>query len=126
MSRMNRCEDGTVSARQRHAHPRLYDAVAFRHSTDSIVVVSAVQRMRDRSNQQLRRVTRQHRVRVESDYVADVFQSARVADDGGERILRTSAHELVELRQLPALSLPSHPDVLLRIPQPRTMEKEKH
>src|SRR6476620_5740680 len=74
----------------------------------------------------MRRITRQHRIGVQRDDVADEFQPARIADDRCEGARSIAAHILIELRELASLSLPAHPDVLLRVPQSRPMEKEEH
>ena len=62
MPRVNRSKERSVRARQRHADTRLHDAIAFGHPADSFIVMRAVQRMRDRSHQQLRCIARQDRV----------------------------------------------------------------
>src|ERR1700741_4913650 len=126
MPGVNRSKHRSVSARQRYAYPWLHNAVAFGHPSDLLVVLRAVQRMRDRAHQQLRRIARQYRVRVERNYVTDETEPARVADDRRECIPRSAAKELVELSKLPALSLPSHPHILLRIPQTRAVKEKKH
>src|SRR5439155_16960793 len=77
-------------------------------------------------HQQLRCVTRQHGIRIKRDHVADELQPARVANDRAERVSRVAPQELVELGKLATLSLPTHPHVLLRIPETWTMEEEEH
>src|SRR3954468_1948826 len=81
--------------------------------------------MRDASDQELCRIARQDRVRIECYNVADERKPAGIANYCAERITRAPAQELVELRELAALALPAHPRALFRIPQARTMKQKK-
>ena len=82
--------------------------------------------MRNRSDEKLRRIPGQDRVRIERYDVAYESEPAGLANDRGERITRSPPQEFVELGELATLPFPAHPHVLLRIPQPRAMEKKKH
>ncbi len=82
-------------------------------------------------------VARELRVGVESDDVANCFESGDVADDGAEPVawavggvvavgmagLRPLAEQRIELRQLPALAFVPHPYLFLRIPAPWPMQE---
>src|SRR2546423_4846220 len=122
---MDRGEVRPVRTGERHAHARLYDSVTFGDTPNRRIVVRAVQRVRNRSYEQLGRVARQHGVGVQVDDVLNELEPARITDDRAERITCTAAEKPVELCELPAFSLPSHPDVLLGIPKSRPMEQKK-
>ena len=126
MSRVDRGKVGFVGARERHTDPRLDDPVPLGYASDLRIVVRAVERVRDRSDEQLRRISRQYRVRVECYDVTHEGEPARVADDRIERVSCSPPQEFVELGKLATLPLPAHPHILFRIPEPRTVKEKKH
>src|SRR5450759_3746277 len=126
MSRVDRGEVGFMRTRERHADPWLDDSVPLGDMSDIRIVVRAVERVRDRSDEKLRRVSRQHRVRVERYDVAYEREPARIADDRAKRVSRSPAQKFVELGELATLPLPAHPHVLVRIPEPLAVKEEKH
>ena len=69
-----------------------------------------------------RRVARQAGVGVERDAVADLRQDGQVADLDGGRV-RRAAQQAIELLDLAALALPSHPAAFLAIPLPGAVEE---
>src|SRR5258706_7898513 len=112
-----------MRTRQRHSDSRLNDSIASNDSPQLRIVFGAIQWMRNRTNQQLRRISRENRVGVERDYVLDSPKRRCVAYYCRERVRRLAAYESVELPELTSLSLPPHPHALLRIPESRTMEE---
>ena len=92
--------------------------------------------MRQSPDQRRRRVRREHGISVERDHVLHASQRvwvshidregvggpARVVDHG-TRGPTVRTQQTIELGQLPALSLPPHPDALLRIPAPGAVQK---
>ena len=84
MSGVNRSKDGLVRARERHSNSRLENSVALGQSRPIFgVVIRAVQRMRDRPDEQLRGISWKYRVRIERYDVAHRSEPARIADDCG-------------------------------------------
>jgi hypothetical protein len=98
-------------------------SVALGDTSDFLIVIRAVQWMRDRSDQKLRRVSGQYGVRIERYDVAYKSKPARVADDRRERVFRSSTQEFVELGELAPLSLPTHPYGVGRVPAPAAMQE---
>ena len=123
MPGMQRREARAVRARERDAHARLDDAVPRDDATTGRIVHRAIQWMRERTDQRRRRLRWQQRIGIECDDEAHLTDGRDVADDRRERFLRAAAQEAVELRELPALALPSHPHALLRIPAAGAMEQ---
>ena len=80
---------------------------------------------RDDANQVPGGVTRQARVAVERDAVAHLRQDRRVADGQDEAGVGGAAQQAVELLDLAALALPSHPEAFLLVPLARAMEQEE-
>jgi hypothetical protein len=80
--------------------------------------------MRDRSDQGARRADRKPRIGVERDDVAHQRRGPwRRAARRDEARARRPPQQLVELVELPALALPSHPLVLARIPATRAVKE---
>src|SRR2546423_2121379 len=115
-----------MCARQRDADSGLDDSVALRYATQRLIVVSAIQRVRDGADEQLGRVARQYRIRIEGYDVANELQPARITDDCRECVAGVATQIFVELGELAALALPTHPHVLFWIPQSRAMKEKKH
>jgi hypothetical protein len=114
-----------VRPRQTDRHARLQNAVAGGDPPLHRVVEGTVERVRHGADELPRRVARQLRIGVQSDHVPDVGQHRRVTDDERETVLGTRKQQRVQRCQLAALALVSHPDAVVRIPQPRAMEKEE-
>ena len=75
-----------VRAWEAHADAWLQDAVSFADPLLVFVVPRTIQRMRHRSHELPRRITRQLCIRVEGDHVLHVRQHLSLADDEGEAI----------------------------------------
>ncbi len=114
-----------VGARQVYGHARLQDAVAVGHDLLALVVVRAVQGMRQRADELAGRVARQLRVGIQRDHVLHLLQHRGRADDQRESLARAAAQQLIEVAELAALALIAHPEALLRIPAPRAMQEEE-
>src|SRR5215210_5748140 len=97
---MDGSKKGFVRARERHTNPRLDDPVALCNAADDGIVVRAIERVCNRTDEQLRHIARQHCVRVEGDDVPDELESAGVAHDCVKRTLSPTPQKLVELRKL--------------------------
>jgi hypothetical protein len=59
---VDRGKERLVRARERNSHPWLDYSVALGDTADFLILIRAVQWMRDRSDQKLGRVPRQYRV----------------------------------------------------------------
>ena len=111
--------------RQVDAHPRLEDAEPLDDPPLLRVEHRQIQRMRQRADEPTSRVADQHRVGVERDDEPGPRHLREVAaDDRVARILRP-LEQAVELRELPALPLPAHPDPLAGVPEPLPVEQEE-
>ncbi|MNS55652.1 hypothetical protein D3C72_884900 [compost metagenome] len=112
--------------RQRRRHPRLEDRIATSDPLQRGVEPGPVQRMRDLADQPQCGVSRQARVRVQRNDIADVRRYVRryaahrhMARVGG------TPQQAVQLVQLAALALPPHPDALARIEDAAPMKQEE-
>src|SRR5262245_15734408 len=79
--------------------------------------------MRHRADQPPGSVTRQLRIRVESDDILDVWQCTQMADDFRIAMPVAGAQKAIEVRQLAAFAFIAHPDLLLLVPSPWPMEQ---
>jgi hypothetical protein len=79
------------------------------------VVARAIERVRDRGGKRASGVAWQLRVGVERDHVLHAGQNFDRPDDGREPGT-IAAQRRVELLELAALALPSHPRAFARIP----------
>ncbi len=123
MPGVDRGEDRAIRARERHADARLEDAVAADHSSVYRIVNGTIERMRQCSHEERRRVGRKHGVGVESDDVPHAVERIDVAHDRRECVVPRASNESVEFREFAPLALPPHPDTLFRIPSPGTVEQ---
>ena len=112
-------------AGERDADTRLKNSIAGDDAAELLIVKRPVERMRHRADQLSRRIARQLRIGVERDYVSDIGEHVDVAGDHREAILRFAAQQCVELLELAALSLPTHPQLLVRVPSARPVEQEE-
>jgi hypothetical protein len=85
----------------------------------------AIERVCHRAHKGGRRRPWEYGVGVQRDDVAHIAQRPRVARHHRERVAGSAAQIAVELRQLAALSLPSHPRALGRVPEARPVEQKK-
>src|ERR1043166_10348238 len=76
------------------------------------------------ADQAVRRVSGELRVGVEGDHVLHSSQYGKISHFDGE-IIVLSAQEIIEVEQLPALPLPTHPCTLTRVVNTMAMEEEK-
>ena len=125
MSREDRRVARSIGAGQRHADARLHDAVAFHHPAKPCIEDGTVERMRHRANQRRCGVARQHGVGVKRDDVPHSVQPVCIALDRGKRLGPRAKHEAVELHELSALALPSHPDAVRGIAPARPQEQQE-
>ena len=119
-------EERAGRAHERHADPRLQDAVALDDPAErrdrtvgrfsGCVMMPISCRAASRGSA---------RVGVERDAVADVGQDREVADLDGEARVGGAAQQAVELLDLAALALPPHPPPLGRVPLTQAMEQEE-
>ena len=80
--------------------------------------------MGDRSHHAVRRSSRQLGIGVERDHEAELGKNREIPDLHGKTVVLVQ-QELIEIEQLSALALPSHPSSLARVVDPVAMEKEK-
>ena len=110
--------------RQRGRHAGLQYAVAFDNAALGLVEPRPVERMSHLADEPLDRVAWQARVGVEGDDKADIGgQRARGAVD--ERRVAGTAQQAIELMELAALALPSHPDALRFVPDAAPMQQQE-
>src|SRR5260370_22417312 len=82
--------------------------------------------MRHLADQPLRRTARHPGVRREGDYVANAGRHRRgTAIDCDEAGVSRAADQWIQLMQLAALALPSHPLPFRRVPHSSPMKQEK-
>jgi hypothetical protein len=118
-------EERARGAHERHADPRLQDAVALRDPADRGIERGAIERMRDDADELSGHAPGQPRVAVERDAVPDLRQHGQIADDGGEARVGGAAQQPIELLDLAALAFPSHPSTFAGVPLPQAMEEEE-
>ena len=112
--------------RQRRRHPRLQDGIALHDPTAGIVEARPIERVCHLADQPADRVTRQLRVGIESDDVADIG-----GDVGGGAVdidecrVPCPAQQSVQLVQLAAFTLPADPLPLSLVPDAATMQQEE-
>ena len=116
-------KDRARGARHRDADPGLQDAVAFRHPSRRAVDLRLIERVKRDADQGLGGVARQLRVGVERDAVPHVGQNRQVASGVSKSGVAGAAKQAVELLDLPALALPSHPHPFLLVPLAIAMEQ---
>ena len=102
---------------------RLEYAVAFGHPADHGIEARTIQGMRDGADEAAGAVGRQLRVGVERDNVPTPRDHTDVADLHVKRRVVMAQHQPVELFDLAALALPSHPSPGGRIQPPLTMQE---
>ena len=87
--------------------------------------VGAVERVSDDPDQLARHAARQPRVAVERDAVLDLRQDGQIADRHGEARVGGAAQQAVELLDLAALALPSHPQPFALVPLAQAVKQEE-
>ena len=108
-----------------HADAWLEDAVPFGDASELRVERRSIEGMRDHPNEFFRRITRQPRVAVERDAIADCRENAQISLGHDEARIRRASEQPVELFDLAALAFPPHPEVFPRIPLPLAMKEEE-
>ena len=119
---------GAAGARQADRHRGLQDAVAGNDTAREPIVLRAVERVRHRRHQRPRRIARQLGVGVEGDDELDAGQRSGIAHHARKARARRggdAAQQRVELGELAALALVTHPHPFLRVPAPRAVEEEE-
>ncbi len=114
-----------TGAGQAHAHTRLQDAVAGADPLPGRVVDRTVQRVRHGADELARGVARQLRVRIQGDHVFHAGQHRGGSDHQGESVAAALPQQAVQVRQLAALALVTHPDPVMGVPAARAMEQEE-
>ena len=114
--RRNGREARAMGAWQGYADSRLQYPVPVHDATECGIVPGPIERVGERAHERCRRIRRQHGIGVERDDVPHVAELRRVAADGRKGVRRPATQEPVEVPQLAALALPSHPDALPLVP----------
>ena len=127
LSAENAREERSIGPGEARHDARLQDPVSRRDAPLPGVVARTVQRMRHRADQLPSRIARQLGVGVERDHVLDAGERRDIADDRREALRRAlfAGEKRVQVAELPALALVTHPQPLPRIPQARAMEQEE-
>ena len=85
-----------------------------------------VERVRHGAHELPCRIARQLRVRVQSNHVPDFRKDRRRADDAGKAVPIAVAQQRVQVRELAALALLSHPQACSRIPTTGAVQQVEH
>ena len=130
ITRVHAREPRSIRARQADAHAWLQYAVPLGHPLGArwhagAIETRTVQRVCHHADELPRRVARQLRVGVERDHVLHVRQRRGVPDDEREGVRGAAAQEGIQVCELAALALVTHPDPLLRIPAPRAVKEKE-
>src|ERR1035441_3077652 len=80
--------------------------------------------MGERSHHSFGRLAREFSIGIKRDYETNSGQCREVANFDGEAI-KLLAHQVVEVHQFAALTLPTHPEPLARIVDAMAMEQEE-
>ena len=118
-------EQRAGSAHERHADARLENAVSVGDAADARVERGAIERVSHHADQLTSHASRKPGIAVERDAVLDLRQDAQVADRHGKARIGGAAQQPVELLDLPALALPSHPEPFTLVPLAQTVEQEE-
>src|SRR5438445_316594 len=102
-----------MRARQRDADARLGETEAAHDASALRIVLRAVERVGECADEEHGVARGQHGVSIERDDVSHTTNRGRVALDDGERTIGPAEYELIELSELAALPLPTHPHALL-------------
>src|SRR5919204_1475704 len=116
-------EQRALASRQRRRDPRLKDRVAVADAAGGRIEPRTVEWMRHGADEAIDGAARQASIGIERDHVADI--SRWLADVREEARVGRAAQQAIELVELPALALPSHPRVLGLIPQPAAVEEKE-
>ncbi|TMQ68583.1 MAG: hypothetical protein E6K81_16510, partial [Candidatus Eisenbacteria bacterium] len=109
--------------RHRDAHPGLEDRIALDDPPERGVEARAIERVLDHADQLTRRIARQAGIAVEREAVADARQDGRIAPPYGEARVGGAPQQPVELLDLAAFALPTHPHPLAAIPTAGAVEQ---
>ena len=123
VSRVHAREHRPRRAGHGHADARLQDAVALGDEPPHGIDLRPVERVKRDADERFRGIARQPRVAVERDAIADRRKHRQIADDVDEARVRGAAQEPVELFELAALPLPSHPALFALVPAALAMKE---
>ena len=112
-----------IDMRQRRRHARLHDPVPGDDQAALGIELRPVERMRHLADQVPGRLSRDARVGVERDDVAD--ERRQPAADRHERRVRFTPEKAVELVQLAPLALPAHPPTFRLVPHPAPVQQQE-
>src|SRR5262249_39231402 len=103
---------------------RLNDSVAFNYGLGCGIDDRLIQGMSDGSNKFGGHAAGELRIGIESEDVANGTESGDIAHANGERS-GIAANQAIQLEELSAFSLPSHPEALAVVVHAMAMEHEK-
>ncbi len=112
-----------VAGRQRRRDARLENAIATDDLAGLFVNDRAVQRMAELAGQMRDGFRRQTRIGVQRHHIFDFLRQAFVRRE--EARILIAPQQQVQLMQLAALALPTHPAVLLLVEEAAAVQKEK-
>ena len=107
-----------------HSDSRLKYAISGNHDVLERIDDRLIQRMGDRSHHAVRRAPGQFGIGVERNHEADLGKNREIADLHRKTVV-LAAQELIQIEQLAALALPSHPSFFARVVDPVAMEKKE-
>ena len=120
-----------VGAGQTQGHAGLQDAVALDHDVALRAAAEArpVQRVRHGGDKMRGRVARQLRIGVQRDHITHGRQHERIADDAVEALAGTctgtTTQQRIQVGELAAFALLTHPDAFALVPTARAVEKKE-
>jgi hypothetical protein len=114
-----------VLGRESRRDPRLQNAVAVGHPADVWVEGRLVKRMCDRAHEATHRTAGQPSIGIERDHIPHVGRRGRRRASGHDAGRQRPTQERVQLVQLAALPLPTHPAALGLVPRPASVEEQE-
>ena len=114
-----------VGRREADRHARLQDAVARADAPFRGIVAGAIQRVRHGADEFARRIARQLRIGVQRYHVFNGREDRAIPDDERKAVPGATAQQRIQVGELAALALVTHPQPVLGVPAPRAMEEEE-
>ena len=114
-----------VGAGQAGSHPRLQDAMTGDDDTARGIELRPVQWVLHGRHELARAVARQFGIGIQGDHIPDIGQHRCRPHHQREAAAGVAAQERVQVAQLAALALVTHPDRVVRIPAPRPVKQVK-
>ncbi len=119
------CEAGGEDAAGRGFQARLDDRIAGHNTTSRFVDRSAIQRVREQTNQASSSPQRKLSITVQGDHKTNPLEPRRIADPAQVACVLVAAQQMVQLFQFAALAFPAHESALGRVPARLAVQQQK-